>query len=77
MDGKAQSTLTRSDFEGLKDSPLQAWDIAFCQMIDKVADEVGLEIVRLTGTESKSKRRSAHGNQIGCRRCGCFGRSRL
>ena len=45
--GKAQPTLVRTDFEGLKDKSPQAWDIAFCQIVGKVADEVGLEIVEL------------------------------
>lgn len=42
---KDKSTLNRMDFEGLKEGSAQAWDIAFCQIMDKVADAARLKIV--------------------------------
>ena len=35
----------RGKFEGLKPDSSQAWDIAFCQIVDKVAEAAGLPIV--------------------------------
>ena len=43
---KEELGLERKDFEGLSEGCSQAWDIAFCQIIGKVAAEAGREIVR-------------------------------
>lgn len=44
---KEELGLERQDFEGLTEGCSQAWDIAFCQIIGKVAAEAGQEIVEL------------------------------
>lgn len=44
---KEELGLERKDFEGLTEGSSQAWDIAFCQIIGKVAAEAGQEIVEL------------------------------
>ena len=42
----AELGLTSKNFEGLTEGSSQAWDIAFCQIIGKVAKESGQEIVK-------------------------------
>jgi hypothetical protein len=43
---KEELGLERKNFEGLSEGSSQAWDIAFCQIIGKVAAEAGQEIVK-------------------------------
>ena len=43
---KEELGLARTNLEGFTDGSTQAWDIAFCQIIGKVAAEAGQEIVR-------------------------------
>jgi hypothetical protein len=38
--------MERKDFEGLTPDSAQAWDIAFCQMVGKVANAAGQAIVK-------------------------------
>jgi hypothetical protein len=43
---KEELGLDRKNFEGLTEGSSQAWDIAFCQIIGKVAKVAGQEIVK-------------------------------
>lgn len=42
----AELKLERKDFEGLAPDSSQAWDVAFCQIVGKVAQTAGLSIVK-------------------------------
>ena len=44
----------RGDFVGLKDGASQAWDIAFCQILGRVADAAGLRIVEAEESRAES-----------------------
>lgn len=44
--GNVPPPSERGKFEGLKPDSSQAWDIAFCQIVDKVAEAAGLSIVQ-------------------------------
>ena len=49
-----ESGFNRDDFVGLKPDASQAWDIAFCQIMDRVAHAAGLRIVEAQEPRGRS-----------------------